>query len=691
MFIVLLLFGLSDTLLRNRRRRPSRYLIRRQFIIKCCGKASCTNVPSKYRTNKTTSVIETTTLSSTVKEFHNDLTAEFSLPTTSKDKVSDVTEIVTQTSSVEVITTVQEDSTSSKQTQQIIDTSKFDVPTETQESISPTKGPEKLLTTDIISAFTSTITPSPESILEIITTSVTPEQETTVKTTTIITTRTTTRNPLYYKVIYEFGLCERNDALFRSGTLIGPDDYGYWTNACGMLYLWGKSVVDWQTNYNRCCSMGMTPILITDDSNRTCLNSFLKSPNPLWNYNLNYWTGGRKILGNGTFMWGTTNLQFSTSKLWLPGEPKGLTYTESCVNLYLNTASKNISITGRNCSDLYVFGCQGPTTPAPPCYKPNCSDISCKKNLTYFSTATDGVTNYLTNPSLHGYWFSINGRVYVYSTAQKSWENAMKACCEIGMSLLSIEYNYEYSNLITAAAKNYNHTGLFWTSGSDQGCRKSFGWCTANKLIREEEAKWAKGEPNSAQESCVYLTVNRTSATIFDGSCTLTRKYICEARDSTSSSFSSDAITDECSAAYNMSKAEIKDIFNLTSFSLKVKCFLKCMGENGGFMLNGKLIDEAVISLAEALSKTANIAQSNMIAISDCSSQRGMDECDTAALIFQCGQEKAPELVSNIVKVVELNSSGENVPLKSTVHQCPVDYTCTTDPVSRNNYNNNIG
>ncbi|XP_065338015.1 uncharacterized protein LOC135938328 [Cloeon dipterum] len=178
---------------------------------------------------------------------------------------------------------------------------------------------------------------------------------------------------------------------------------------------------------------------------------------------------------------------------------------------------------------------------------------------------------------------------------------------------------------------------------------------------------------------------------IFDGSCTLTRKYICEARDSTSSSFSSDAITDECSAAYNMSKAEIKDIFNLTSFSLKAKCFLKCMGENGGFMLNGKLIDEAVISLAEALSKTANIAQSNMIAISNCSTQRGMDECDTAALIFQCGQEKAPELVSNIVKVVELNSSGENVPLKSTVHQCPVDYECTTDPVSRNNYISNKG
>jgi len=34
-----------------------------------------------------------------------------------------------------------------------------------------------------------------------------------------------------------------------------------------------------------------------------------------------------------------------------------------------------------------------------------------------------------------------------------------------------------------------------------------------------------------------------------------------------------------------------------------------------------------------------------------------MDECDTAALAYQCGQEKAPDLVANAIAAVELNTS----------------------------------
>jgi hypothetical protein len=34
-----------------------------------------------------------------------------------------------------------------------------------------------------------------------------------------------------------------------------------------------------------------------------------------------------------------------------------------------------------------------------------------------------------------------------------------------------------------------------------------------------------------------------------------------------------------------------------------------------------------------------------------------MDECDTAAQIYQCGQEKAPVLVANAISAVEFNST----------------------------------
>jgi hypothetical protein len=35
----------------------------------------------------------------------------------------------------------------------------------------------------------------------------------------------------------------------------------------------------------------------------------------------------------------------------------------------------------------------------------------------------------------------------------------------------------------------------------------------------------------------------------------------------------------------------------------------------------------------------------------------GMDECDTAAMMYQCGQEKAPNLVANAISSVEFNNS----------------------------------
>jgi hypothetical protein len=34
-----------------------------------------------------------------------------------------------------------------------------------------------------------------------------------------------------------------------------------------------------------------------------------------------------------------------------------------------------------------------------------------------------------------------------------------------------------------------------------------------------------------------------------------------------------------------------------------------------------------------------------------------MDECDTAAQIYQCGREKAPLLVANMISAVEFNQT----------------------------------
>jgi hypothetical protein len=38
----------------------------------------------------------------------------------------------------------------------------------------------------------------------------------------------------------------------------------------------------------------------------------------------------------------------------------------------------------------------------------------------------------------------------------------------------------------------------------------------------------------------------------------------------------------------------------------------------------------------------------------------GMDECDTAAMVYQCGQEKAPDFVANAITAVQYNKSAVN-------------------------------
>ena len=90
-------------------------------------------------------------------------------------------------------------------------------------------------------------------------------------------------------------------------------------------------------------------------------------------------------------------------------------------------------------------------------------------------------------------------------------------------------------------------------------------------------------------------------------------------------------------------------------------------------ILNGRLVDETLIKMAEMLSPN-NIQQlqDDLSAVDLCSQKsahlwkydlsltgffaEGMDDCDTAALTFQCGQEKAPGLLANAIASVELSS-----------------------------------
>lgn len=92
--------------------------------------------------------------------------------------------------------------------------------------------------------------------------------------------------------------------------------------------------------------------------------------------------------------------------------------------------------------------------------------------------------------------------------------------------------------------------------------------------------------------------------------------------------------------------------------------------------MNGQVVDETLIQMVEQLgSSNMEEMQKNFAAVDTCSgigktmilqlkectllfvTPVGMDECDTAAIMYQCGQEKAPNLVANAISAVELNKS----------------------------------
>ncbi|CAB3361884.1 Hypothetical predicted protein [Cloeon dipterum] len=706
---------------------------RRIFIIKCCGRQSCSKSfnrisrqpTSSPKSNTMRQINSTETMVSVSTNNGDPASSTADLTQTTQEHEGDIGE---STQIAENLSTNQNQDAETTNSNRIetepnspgVITTKADLATTT----TPVNTPSLLPSATEISTTTTTTTTTldygstiststaaasgtiisastvsgtfPRSTAHGFSTTIVTKADTQKISTTVLTT---TINPKQFVTIFEYNnsTCKRNVSLFSNDDhLIDAKDYGYWTEACGKLFLWGKTVVNWQTNHDKCCSLGMTPITMENENKKKCLENITKPS--VWKHNYNYWTAARKTGMNGTFQlfeWclpNATNFTTfgSTSSYWMPGQPRG-TNGENCVHLQVNKSLSKVFLTARNCSNLYVFGCQGKPTPAPPCFAPKCPAFNCDKNPSFFSTLADGVTKYLTNPSSHGFWFTVNGRSYVFNSAKKSWLDAAKSCCAIGMKILSIEFDYEYNNLIAAANNSTSANGIFWTSGTDDGCEGNFGWCAVNKLARSQETKWQPGEPNNyaEKENCIFLSLTKTSGTLFDADCSTSQMYICEARDTTKTTSNSEAMVDECGAAFNVSKEEARQILNATIFSLKIKCFLKCLGENGGFMLNGKLVDENILLLAESMANNPDIMQENMIAVSTCGSKRGMDECDTASLIFQCGQEKAPEFVANVINTVELNKSSESVPLPGTVGKCLTDFDCVTDPQMRDDYLNN--
>jgi hypothetical protein len=116
-----------------------------------------------------------------------------------------------------------------------------------------------------------------------------------------------------------------------------------------------KNKVNWETNVEICCSLGMQPIQIISKDEQICLKN-LTSKN--WNLNLNYWTGGTTRGCKDNWSWCTSDnsLGIADDLIWESGSPNS---NVDCVSMKLKLkTSEGPVLVSRNCTDRFVYACE---------------------------------------------------------------------------------------------------------------------------------------------------------------------------------------------------------------------------------------------------------------------------------------------------------------------------------------------
>ncbi|XP_059485064.1 uncharacterized protein LOC132202272 isoform X2 [Neocloeon triangulifer] len=663
----------------------------RQKIVRCCGALSCTQFNAIYKA--TTAIINgSATSASTVTSRVTNDQATDAKTLTDETQFSQISDAPVQQE--ETTTTIINDLNSAPSPSE---PNLPVVPDSTTETTLPTQNeiPDPITTMQAVETSSSTFTqlestanpnlniPSSTPNLLTTTAKIAAPTTTTTEMTTILfikpTTATTKAPEVYPKCPT---LCKRDASLFDlDKSLRDPSDHGFWRTACGSLFVFGKTLANWQQNFDKCCSLGMVPIFFETQAKFTCFNDMIDGFK--WPYNTRYWTSG--LRGSpSTFAFCQTKASVLSS-YWESGQPNNVNKSENCAQLIIKPGNDTAQLADKNCGEISAFACMGPTTPKPACTAPQCPNITCAPNNTVFATK-DGpvVIKYLKDPTKHGQWFSTDGRYYVFSypSDTRTYEQSMMACCSIGLKLISVHQDFTFDLLKNAFKNGKILPAQFWTSGTDLGCEGNFGYCSSNRLLRKE-ARWVLGQPDDVNktQNCLTIYVNMTESRLSDENCNLKRRYICEGK----SPRTVETIQKECADLYTLTAEQISRLLNDTAKNLKEKCFLKCFGEETGFMKDGKLVQEKILAEFQSLSKGDLDKLTESYSTFDfCTNvTKGMDDCDRASALMKCGQDNSPELMSSLVVNLENTIKGGTVneavvmsPNQSSA--CP-SHTCVQD------------
>ncbi|CAB3370376.1 Hypothetical predicted protein [Cloeon dipterum] len=398
-------------------------------------------------------------------------------------------------------------------------------------------------------------------------------------------------------------LCEKDASLFDADMILkNKSSYGFWIDIGTYTYLLGNKPMKFMANYEQCCALGMEALNLDNKAEQLGLtNLTIVYNNRTWKANFNYWTSGTQNGSpQGHWSWCEPNgpTVFPPGLTWERGQPDNKNDSESCVHFRFILNSTGTIMTDRSCESKLIF--------------------ACKSN---------------------------------------NWAAAWQSCCNIGLTLASLESIGKY-NCLTKVTNKYPllTSGDFWVSGTVSGCESNFRWCSLNREFVEPEIKWKAGHPMAGLD-CVYLEVRNGSMLLATANCIEKKDFLCDVRKNSTTQKGMQA---ECADLWNITPEQIDLLLNIsvfltTTISLDLKFEM------------GRLNSIATLRQIELISQEEpQIMEKGFTAFDECSGKsRNLnylihryltfflefdDECVTAYETYKCGQEKEPIMVSNIVK-----------------------------------------
>ncbi|XP_059479104.1 uncharacterized protein LOC132198857 [Neocloeon triangulifer] len=470
--------------------------------------------------------------------------------------------------------------------------------------------------------------------------------------------------------------CDPDDFLFDANQkLIDPLSYGFWTQSCGSKYLFGNSPMTWEENWNMCCRLGMAPVIFETYEEQFCLQNIVKSNGRL---NFNYWTAGTRQGCDGQWSWCDSEGKIpplNNGLKWERGQPDNKGGNEECVHLRFVLNDTGAILSDRNCTSRFVFLCEAnpKDVEKPLCSQPTCPPVTPRDQSLF------DVNQELINLYKYGGWVSACGRMYMFSKEKANYTFAWKTCNSIGLSLLSLD-SPEKNKCLTKRIREYVlliQSSGYWTSGTNANCREKFFWCSKGSNFAPKYVTWKSGEPSLEKGECVSVEINRNGteelSVLAVSNCSEQRNFVCEGRQKGTEL---DGMQAECMATWDITQADVDLLFHGSrNYSQRIKCFMKCIGENRNLFFDGKIDPIQMLRLMEiATQDTPSAMDQGLNGYVQCSSITGNDECDLAAKTYDCGVEKIPNVTQQMVTV----GKGSAVVFTPPIKCVPVLRSCVT-------------